>query len=196
MNDITLTKKHTDLIAAAEKLFWKYGFKKVTIEEICREAKTSKVTFYKFFTNKIEVAKVVLDQVVEKGTIDFKSLVENATTTSELMGGMIKMKKDGIHDISKEFLNDFYADPSLGLSDYIALKTQEIYGEILAALTALQEKGLIRKDLNINLFLYILNKMNNLMEDPWIISQFPSAEELIMQFANLFTYGMTPRNEQ
>lgn len=195
MNDTTLNKKHADILVASEKLFWKYGFKRVSIEEICREAKVSKVTFYKFYSNKIEVAKAVLDKIVENATVDFSVLIEKATSTSELIEGMIKMKKDGIHDISKEFLADFYADTSLGLSEYIGVKTQEIYVEMLESFKALQEKGLIRKDLNINLFLYLANKLNNLMEDPYILSLFPTAEELIMEFSNLFAYGMTPRNE-
>jgi AcrR family transcriptional regulator len=195
MNDKTLNKKHADILVAAEKLFWKYGFKKVSIEEICREAKTSKVTFYKFYSNKTELAKAVLDKIVENGTVDFRVLVEKATSSSELIEGMIKMKKDGIHDISKEFLADFYADTSLGLSEYIGVKTQEIYVEMFESFKVLQEKGLIRKDLNINLYLYLANKLNNLMEDPYILSLFPTAEELILEFSNLFAYGMTPRNE-
>jgi AcrR family transcriptional regulator len=195
MNAITLNKKQTDIITAAEKLFWKYGFKKVSIEEICREAKTSKVTFYKFFSNKIEVAKAVLDHVVSNATGDFKTLIEKATSTSELLEGMLNMKKDGIHDISKEFLADFYADKSLGLNEYIGLKTQEVWVEMFTSFKSLQAKGLIRKDLNLEFFLYIANKLNEFLEDPYLLSLFPTAEDLVLEFTNLFTYGMMPRNE-
>lgn len=195
MNAIVLNKKHGDILTSAEELFWKHGFKKVSIEEICREAKVSKVTFYKFYSNKIEVAKAVLDNVVENANKDFKALIQTATTTAELMEGMIKMKKDGIHDISKEFLSDFYADKSLGLSEYIGLKTQEVWNEIITGYKELQVKGLIRKDLNIEFVLYYASKINDLLDDPYLLSLFPTAEDLIIEFTNLFTYGMTPRNE-
>lgn len=194
MDGITFNKKQSNIIAAAEKLFWKYGFKKVTIEEICREAKTSKVTYYKFFPNKIEVAKAVLNTVVNRANDDFKTLIEKATSTSELLEGLLKMKKDGIHDISKEFLADFYADNSLGLNEYIELKTQEIWNELMINFKTLQEKGLIRHDLNLEFFLYFSNKLTGLMEDPYLLSLFPTAEDMIMEFTNLFTYGMTPRD--
>jgi len=108
---------------------------------------------------------------------------------------MIKMKKDGIHDISKEFLSDFYADKSLGLSEYIGLKTQEVWNEIITGYKELQVKGLIRKDLNIEFVLYYASKINDLLDDPYLLSLFPTAEDLIIEFTNLFTYGMTPRNE-
>src|SRR5574344_1474562 len=105
MNAITLNKKKSDILEAAKALFWKYGFKRVSIEEICREAKVSKVTFYKFYPNKIELAKAVLDNGVETATVDFRTRSEKVTSTAKLLEGMLNMKKNGIHDISKEFLS-------------------------------------------------------------------------------------------
>ena len=100
-------KKYNDILEAAQKLFWKFGFKKVTIEEICREGNVSKMTFYKHFDNKTEVAKVVLDRVVGSASVQFKKLKDEVQSASELMEGMLHMKKEGIHDISPEFLADF-----------------------------------------------------------------------------------------
>ncbi|HKK81807.1 MAG TPA: TetR/AcrR family transcriptional regulator, partial [Prolixibacteraceae bacterium] len=103
-------KKYNDIIEAAQKLFWKFGFKKVTIEEICREGNVSKMTFYKYFDNKVDVAKRVLDKVIGSASGQFKKLKNEAESAPELMEGMLKMKKEGVHDISKEFLADFYTD--------------------------------------------------------------------------------------
>lgn len=196
MNAITLNKKQSNILEAAKTLFWKHGFKKVSIEEICREAKTSKVTFYKFYPNKIELAKAVLDNVVETATVDFRTLIENVTSTANLLEGMLNMKKDGVHDISKEFLADFYADSTLGLKEHIAMKSQEIIVEMISDMKKLQHRGLIRKDLNIEFFLYFSKQMNTLMEDPYLLSLFPTSEGLIMEITNFFTYGMAPRNDQ
>jgi AcrR family transcriptional regulator len=193
MDDIIVNKKQTDIIASAQRLFWKYGFKKVTIEEICREAKVSKVTFYKFFPNKTEVAKAVLDSVVDNANKDFILLIQTATTTLELMEGMFKMKKDGVHDISKEFLADFYTDKTLGLGEYFGLKIQQIWTQVREGYIQLQEKGLIRKDLNLDFLLYFSNKLTDLFEDPYLLSLFPNTEDLLLEFTNLFTFGMTPR---
>ncbi|NQV51449.1 MAG: helix-turn-helix transcriptional regulator, partial [Candidatus Marinimicrobia bacterium] len=43
--------KEGDILRTAEKLFMQFGYNRVTVEEICREAKVSKVTFYKYFSN-------------------------------------------------------------------------------------------------------------------------------------------------
>jgi len=196
MNAITTNKKHNDILEAAKNLFWKYGLKKVSIEEICREAKTSKVTFYKFYSNKVEVAKAIIDQMVSGSIDEFKYLIENAATTAELLEGMLKMKKEGVHEISKEFLADFYADNTLGLKEYIGQKTQEIWAETLSSFKRLQEREIIRKDMNLEFFLYLSKKISGLIEDPYLVSLFPTAEDLIMEITNLLTYGMTPRNDQ
>lgn len=192
MSDLTKNIKYNDLLDASQKLFWKFGFKKVTIEEICRDAKVSKMTFYKHFDNKAEVAKKVIDRLVAKAIADFTDLKNNASSSAELIEGMLKMKKEGIHEISKEFLTDFYADTDLGLAEYLQVKTGEVMVSMLADFKELQDRGLIRSDLNIQFYLYMANKLSTFMDDPYLLSLNANPEDLIMEFTNLFAYGMSP----
>ena len=53
------------ILKIAKKLFWKFGFKRVTIEEVCKEAAVSKMTFYKHFPNKMAVVKTLLQEVFQ-----------------------------------------------------------------------------------------------------------------------------------
>jgi AcrR family transcriptional regulator len=188
-------KKYYDILEAAQKLFWKFGYKKVTIEEICREGNVSKMTFYKHFDNKTDVAKVVLDRVIGGASEQFKKLKNEAQSASELMEGMLRMKKEGVHDISKEFLADFYTDSELGLKEYIGELSQKIRTEMMHDFKDLQQKGLIRKDLKIEFFMYLANKINEYLEDPYLLSLYPGPEDLVMEFTRFFAYGMSPRNE-
>ncbi|HOO83526.1 MAG TPA: TetR/AcrR family transcriptional regulator [Prolixibacteraceae bacterium] len=189
-----INKKYNDILEAAQKLFWKFGFKKVTIEEICVEGNVSKMTFYKHFDNKTELAKKVLDSVVAKAIDDFTDLKNKAGSSVELIEGMLKMKKDGINEISKEFLSDFYTDTDLGLSEYLHAKTGQVMVSMLADFKELQDRGLIRSDLNIQFYLYMANKLSTFMDDPYLLSLYANPEDLIMEFTNLFAYGMSPHN--
>lgn len=193
MSDKSKNKKWVALVDAAQQLFWKYGFKKVTVEEICREAGSSKMTFYKFFGNKQEIAKTVFDRVVERNVAQFKDLVETASDASDLMQQMMQMKKDGIHEISKEFLADFYANPELGLKDYIDQKTAEVWNEMLIDFKLLQQKGLIRKDMKIEFFLYFTRKYTDLITDPYLLQLYDNPEDLVMEITNFSAYGISPR---
>jgi AcrR family transcriptional regulator len=55
------SKKYESILITGHDLFWKFGFKRVTIDEICKKAEVSKMTFYKYFTDKIDLAKKVFD---------------------------------------------------------------------------------------------------------------------------------------
>jgi AcrR family transcriptional regulator len=72
-----LKKSSTDkIIEAAQDLFWHYGIKKVTVEEISDQAGVSKMTFYRKFENKFELAKVVLEKVMTDGLEDYRNFME------------------------------------------------------------------------------------------------------------------------
>ena len=192
MEEISQNKKYLDIIQAARSLFWKHGFKRVSIEEICREAKTSKMTFYKFFANKLELAKAVFDFVVDDSVSTFKTVLHETTSASELIGQMLQMKKEGIHEISKEFITDFYTNPELGLKDYIDEKTRTVWAEMIGDFKLAQERGILRKDLNIEFFVYFTRKFNDLLNDPYLNKIYPNPQDLIMELTRFSAYGISP----
>jgi AcrR family transcriptional regulator len=192
MEEISQNKKYLDIIQAARTLFWKHGFKRVSIEEICREAKTSKMTFYKFFANKLELAKAVFDFVVDDSVSTFKTVLHETTSASELIGQMLQMKKEGIHEISKEFITDFYANPELGLKDYIDEKTRTVWAEMIGDFKLAQERGILRKDLNIEFFVYFTQKFSDLLNDPYLNKIYPNPQDLIMELTRFSAYGISP----
>lgn len=58
--------KAISILQAAEKLFNKYGYKKVSIDEIVKNASIAKGTFYLYFKNKEEVYTKIIDKYFEK----------------------------------------------------------------------------------------------------------------------------------
>ena len=54
------SKKKLQIVETAKDLFMRYGIRRVTIDEICRTAGASKMTFYKYFSNKIALLKEIL----------------------------------------------------------------------------------------------------------------------------------------
>ena len=55
------------LLAAAKRLFWKHGIKRVSVEDISSEAGLSKMTFYRNFANKEAIAFELLRSLTEQG---------------------------------------------------------------------------------------------------------------------------------
>ena len=65
--------KEKQIIEAARKLFNKYGFKKVTMDEIAREANVTKRTVYSYFSSKEELFKCIINEELE----NMKKIVED-----------------------------------------------------------------------------------------------------------------------
>jgi AcrR family transcriptional regulator len=96
------SRKTQDFLKAARKLFWKYGFKRVTVEEICEESAASKMTFYKVFSNKLELARAVFDKEVARAQNEFRSIMESDMTPAEKFNHLFRLKLEGTNDISSE----------------------------------------------------------------------------------------------
>lgn len=184
------SKKHKDIVSTAKALFWKYGFKRVTIEEVCATAKVSKMTFYKFYPNKLELAKAVFDMVVDDGVERFKLLMGSDAPVSEKMRGMIQMKLEGTNDISREFLADFYANPELGLSTYIEEKTRVVWADVITIFREGQQKGWFRSDFKPELLLILAQKAAELVTDSKVVALYNKPQDLVLELTSLITYGI------
>lgn len=190
--EIPRSKKYQDIVEAARQLFWKYGYRKVTVDEICVAAQVSRMTFYRFFPGKLDTAKAVLDQVMDKAVQEFRVNMESEKPVPEKISELIRMKFEGVHDISSEFMQDFYRNADLGLSDYMAKKAAQVWQEMIMDFQKAQAGGIIRKDLNLGFFFLISQKLIDLVRDEAFTSQFADPEEMIMEMANLFVYGIVP----
>jgi AcrR family transcriptional regulator len=192
MKDFSDNKKYIAIIQTARELFWKYGFRRVTIDEICREAGTSKMTFYRFFPNKLEVARSVFDMVAEEGLIKFTKILKEDSSPSDKIKNILQLKLEGTNDISSEFLNDFYNNPELGLTPYIEEKSRLLWAKTLQLFKDAQNEGWIRKNMNIEFMFKFMQASTPMLSDKELLKLYNSPQEMIMELANMFVYGISP----
>ena len=187
------SKKYKQIISASRELFWKFGIKRVTVEEICKHANVSKMTFYKFFDNKNEVVRSILDAIYEDAMEDFKLIVSSDKPYKEKVTDMAMMKLRGTQDLSHEFLKDYYSLPDWKDSGYLKTKTEEAMKIMLEHFKEAQTLGNIRQDVKPEFILYFLNHMLTMAGDEQLNSLYPNAQEMIMELLNFFFYGVLPR---
>lgn len=194
MNKGRRNKKKQALLLTARGLFWKHGFRRVTIEEICREAGVSKMTFYRHFDNKKDLAKAVFDEVITNSTETFRNIFQNKhISTAEKMQKLLLIKMEGSNDISREFLQDFYSNPELGLTSHIEARTKESWQEIISIFKQAQKDGGLRKDFRPEFLLILGQKLQELMNHETLLSMYDSPQDLIMEMTNMMVYGIVPR---
>lgn len=180
------------ILDSAKNLFWKHGFRRVTVEEICKKAGISKMTFYRYFENKIDLAKSVFLNVVNKGYEDFVLIMKEETSSEEKIKKILLLKHEGTNDISEEFLADFYSDKNEELKVFVNNVTDNIWQSIINDFKSAQQKGLFRKDLNVEFFFLISEKLIELFNDQQVLKLFSNPQEMIMESTRLLLYGITP----
>lgn len=196
MLDMTENQKLAQIVQTSKDLFWKYGIKRVTIEEICREAGVSKMTFYKHFRNKIEIVKVIIEKITSEAMEKYKAIMAQDIPFNEKISRSIKLKMEQTSEMSHEFFDDYLLHAEPELKEFLNEKVQEslalIYNDYIEA----QQRGDIRKDLKPEFIIYFLNKMMEMVQDEHLESQYPRPQDLIMEVTNFFFYGIMPRDKR
>jgi len=188
----TSNPKRTQIIDTGKELFWKFGFKRVTIEEIAREAGVSKMTFYKYFPKKTELAIVVLDEVFETSMEKVRKLHDEHISPAETLNKILHLKSEGTRDISEEFIKDLYSYPEGELKAYMEKKMQIMLAEITNVYEKGKEDGWVRKDLNIPFLMLFTQKIIDLFKEDDMLHYFDSSQDLVMEITNLIVYGISP----
>ncbi len=180
------------ILAAAKELFWKHGFKRVSIEEICAKAVISKMTFYRFYSNKTELAKAVFDGAVKEGNDNFKQILNSSVSPDEKIKKIILLKFEGTNNISQEFLMDFYSSKEPELNNYVIQKTEEVWQNVIQDFRLAQQQGIFRNDFKPEIILYMAQRVIEILNDPKVLKLYDNPQDIIMEVANLFMYGIAP----
>lgn len=183
------------IMASARELFWKHGFRRVTVDEICEKSGISKMTFYRYFDNKTELAKAVFNQAANEGYNQFRIIMNEPVSPEEKIKRILLMKFEGTHDISIEFLNDFYHGKDKELHEYVRTCTLEAWNKVLEELKIARDKGIFRKDLNLEFFFLMSQRFVESMNDERIMKLFSNPQEMIMECARLLLYGISSQNQ-
>ena len=189
---VSLNKKYNDILNTARDLFWRHGFKRVTIEEICAKANVSKMTYYKHFSNKIELAKTIYDRVMEESENKFRQIMNDDSEVQEKIEQLILLKIEGTQNISKEFLQDFYSGTEPELQAYVEERTRKTWQMLEKDIKTAQSRGILRADFNPMLLIKIQNKMIEMLEDESVTSMYDSRQEVIIELTRLLIYGIAP----
>ncbi|WP_020539018.1 TetR/AcrR family transcriptional regulator [Lewinella cohaerens] len=177
---------------SAKALFWKHGIRRVTVEEICKEAGVSKMTFYRNFSNKNEIAQHVLTKVVEHSTSRYEKIMNQDIAFPAKIVELVILEREESKGISQEFLKDIYQNEDSSLQSLIEQYQEEGRERIMRDMKKAQEKGWIRKDLKLSFLLYTLNDLDKKARDEELLAMYEKPEDLIMELTNFFFYGILP----
>lgn len=174
----------------------RYGIKKVTVEEICTTAGVSKMTFYKHFKNKIEVALFILNQTFEEGVRRYKKIMNEDVPYAEKARQLIRLKLESTEDVSREMTKDILDSPIPEVAEMMRKISEENFNLFLNDMISAQKKGEIRGDINPYFIMSILGKLQEMALDEQFSSMYTSTQALSSEILNFFFYGIIPREKE
>ena len=148
--------KKEQIIEAARNLFHQFGFKKVSMDEIAKEAGVTKKTIYMYFSSKEELLKYFIQEEITNMEEIVEEVEANNTDPFEAVNQAIykilqyRKHQDFLNIIAKEaeWLRNPVIIESLNLID------NKIQNYIRTKLQSAKEKGFIEyKDLDVTTFL-------------------------------------------
>ncbi|RMF10365.1 MAG: TetR/AcrR family transcriptional regulator [Candidatus Neomarinimicrobiota bacterium] len=188
----------TSLPATADKLkqagwelFRRFGWRKVTVEDISRQAGVSKVTFYKYYQNKQDLLQSLLKDELEWSRQRFRSIMESPLPFREKVQQMLVEKNKSSARFGEQLLQDLATgDPSI--YQQLVEMSREFQQEILAAFAAEQQQGRIRPSLSMELLEYLMNRFQDMYRDPDLQRLYSDKATLIAELTEFLFYGISP----
>jgi AcrR family transcriptional regulator len=181
--------KFQQIVETATDLFIRFGVKRVTVEEICSTAKISKMTFYKYFKNKIDLAEYIIFRIFEDAQSEFDNIFNQSNSFADKINQFLIMKMRYAQRFSKEFYLDF-----LNLSPKIHNKimgyTEKNQLEFINLIKQAQRNGEVRKDISIKFITFMQNHISELVEDKRLFDLYNNLEELTLDMVNFYFYGI------
>ena len=179
------SKKRKQIIRTAESLFSRFGAKRVTVEEICREAGVSKMTFYKYFPNKVELVRRIRDNWIEEGFEKFDEIDAMDLPFPEKISLMTRWKAEFFSRINAEFIRELIA------MDEVVEHAKNRY---LNNITRAQKKGEIRSDIKPELLWMVTEKLFELTKEGKWKSAFSDYTQYQEQLRSLIFFGLLTRS--
>lgn len=178
---------------AAASLFQRYGFHKVSVEEICRYAAVSKATFYKYFKGKDALIQGYLRLVFEDFAERSKAVLDSKLSLKQKFDRLIIMKLEFVSDLGEEILRSLYRYPA----------AQAVYTEISQNSNQIfkgfvqheQQQGRIDPEMNIELLIALMTEIGQMFADARLEKYCPDFSELVSQVNRLLVYGMLRRGD-
>jgi len=191
----TKNKKLTQIIDTALDLFMRFGFKRVSVEEICQTAGVSKMTFYKHFKNKTDLLLMLLNHIAEDQMEQYHNIMNCKIPYSEKINQIIRMKQETAEMMGQELFNDLYKNAPVEITQLLHKIGENMLSVVRDDFIQAQKDGDIRSDIKPDFILYFMNHMIDMVSDENLSRMYPSHKDLINEITRFFFYGILTESE-
>ena len=170
------SKKQAQILRTAEDLFSRYGIKKVSVEEICRKAGASKMTFYKYFPNKSDLFRQIWNLWIEEGYDYLDEVNERDIPFPEKIRLILEYKLDFAARLNPDLIEEML---------HIDLDLHAFTARLMAWLLEAQARGDIRPEVRPEFMLASFDRVYyTLAQDGDLRGLYPDIAEFTKEIFN------------
>lgn len=198
MNNLDKTNlpvKQRSILNTAEDLFKRFGIKRITIEEICKKAGVSKMTFYKYFKNKKFLVRFMWQNLFDEGLKRFNEIDNMDIPFPDKIELILKFKEETAKNISHEFAMEYFNDLP-DMQSFFFEMYSKIIDRFILFIQKAQQQGFVRRDMKPEFFLAAIQKLTELTKDRELIAKYKDNQKFVMEVNNFYFYGIFPRPEK
>lgn len=139
------------ILAEAERLFWKYGVRTITMDDIARRLAISKKTIYQHFTDKEDIVHQVVEWHIAHELNEYCLLNEQDLNPIEEIIAASDMMRQHADKVNPSLLIDIQRYFPKAWEAFLRHKEEHIIKDIMANLQRGVEQGLYRADIDVEL---------------------------------------------
>lgn len=159
------------ILKSSLALFFKYGIKHVTMDDIAKELGMSKKTIYQFYKEKDDLVNQLCDMELKEHECDFDDFNKNATDPIHEIMLISEKMRSMMQNINPIFFMDLQKFYPTAFSRFQSFKENSAYKNILINIKRGIEEGVYRADL-----------------DPEFVSRLRLAQIDMLMFGSYFSF--------
>jgi len=152
------------VIGEAKRLFFQFGFRRITMDEIAGNLRMSKKTLYALFPSKEELVRAVVETILQPNLKKILALTRESASVAEFFGRSIEVFRELGRSISDPMMSDMRSMPEIWRD--AEARRVEVLSHIKEVLERGKRSGELRSELHVDLFLRMFIQMVNSVGNP------------------------------
>ncbi len=138
------------ILKGANELFFRYGIKGITMDDVAKHLSVSKRTIYEKFPNKDAIIEILLRQHLDKHLEDFKKFREVAANAIEEILMMLQPLKEVFESINPRLLLELKKFHPELWEEFQKFKKTALMETLISNMKRGMKEGLYREDIDVN----------------------------------------------
>ena len=188
---MSIKKKSSHLKNAARQLFIQHGIRRVSVEEICRTASVSKVTFYKYFANKTDIAGQIIQATLDEIMIKMQALINSEQSFQARLFAMLSLELEIAQELGENLLYELYETEVPEIQEILHKGMTEGSKMGVDFFLQGQKEGVINPNFSPEFFVYIMKLGDELYKDKYLKELEPDFTRRTQLLQEFMMHGLT-----